>query len=110
MTKDRITTILKAWHDAMLECDARMDELAALTGQVVESPLGEAVYHVMGCYTKSVADQIGWCEDTLSSWWTEHRFGDRPMKIGFSGDELRMIADIEVLAEFIVEDMARSAS
>ncbi len=58
MTKDRITTILKAWHDAMLECDARMDELAALTGQVVESPLGEAVYHVMGCYTKSVADQL----------------------------------------------------
>ena len=108
MTKERILSILKSWHDAMTECDTRMDDLAALTGEVVESPLGDAVYHLMGEYTKAVADQIGWCEDTLSAWWTEHQFGGRPMKIGFSGESLRTIDSIEALAEFIVDDLARA--
>jgi len=46
MTKDRILTILRAWHNAMRECDERMDQLAAVAGQVVESPLGDAVYRL----------------------------------------------------------------
>lgn len=108
MTKERITAILKDWHESMLECDTRMDELAALTGTVVESPLGDAVYRVMGELTKAVADRICWCYETLEAWWTEHRFGERPMKIGFGGEPLRVISTIEELAAFIADDLARA--
>lgn len=110
MTKDRITAILKAWHDAMLECDARVEDLSELTGHVVDSPLGDAVYQLMGEYTAAVSELIGWDAEVLSAWWLEHQFGERPMKIGFPGEALRTIAAIEVLAEFIVEDLARAGS
>jgi hypothetical protein len=107
MTKDRILTILRAWHNAMRECDERMDQLAAVAGQVVESPLGDAVYHVMGSYTRATADLIDWDNETLEAWWTEHQFGEKPMSIGFH-DDMREISTIEALAEFIVDDLARS--
>lgn len=110
MTKERIVVILKQWHDAMVECESRMEELAALTGHVVESPLGDAVYHIMGKYTATVADLIGWDAETLSAWWLEHKFGETPMRIGFGGEPLRTIVDINALAEFVADDMAREGS
>lgn len=108
MTQERITAILQRWHAALLDCDSRLDELAAVVGPVVDSPLAGAVYRVMGAYTKAVADQIGWCEETLEAWWTEHQFGARPLKIGFVGEPMRSIATIEDLAAFVAEDLARA--
>ena len=61
----------------------------------------------MGAYTKAVADQIGWCDDTLLAWWTEKNFGERPMQIG---DTMRSISTIDELAAFISEDLARVES
>jgi hypothetical protein len=107
---EKITQVLKAWQNAMRECDERMDQLAELTGQIVESPLGDAVYGLMGAYTKQVAEQVGWCFDTLESWWCENHFGEQTMRIGFAGEELRTITTIEALAEFIAEDLARAES
>ena len=79
MTTDEIRQTLRRWNAAMQECDARMDQLAELAGQVVESPLGGAVYHVMGQYTNAVADLIEWDEGLLSDWWTSHKFVDSPI-------------------------------
>jgi len=110
MTPDKIRSTLTGWQKSMQECDCRMDQLAELTGMVAESPLGDAVYHVMGCYTKAVADLIGWPNDYLEAWWLEHQFGEKPMGFGFPGEELRTIADIDVLTDFVIEDLARAES
>jgi len=110
MTPDQIRSTLSVWQKTMQECDGRMDQLAELTGVADESPLIEAVYSVMGRYTTAIADLIGWDDETLSAWWIDHHFGEKPMGIGFPGEELRTIADIDVLADFIVEDLARAES
>lgn len=109
MTETKILSILTAWQSAMQLCEERMDQLAAVAGPVVESPLGDAVYGLMGAYTKQVADQIGWCGDTLETWWVENHFGERPMQIGFCGDTMRSISTIDELAAFIADDLSRSA-
>lgn len=105
MNEELIRSAIKRWHKAMQECDARMDQLSELAGQVVESPLGNAVYRVMGEYTKAVADMIGWDEGALSDWWTGNRFGERPMGIGFPGEPMQRISTIDQLADFIIEDL-----
>ena len=107
MTPDEIRLALHRWHEAMQECDASMDQLAELTGPIVESPLGDAVYNVMGKYTKAVADMIGWDEGVLTDWWCSHNFGEKPMGIGFTGEELQRISTIDQLADFIIEDLRR---
>lgn len=108
MTQDAIRSTLKRWHEAMLECDTRMDQLAELAGQVVESPLGDAIYHLMGEYTKTVADLIEWDHSALEDWWTGNRFGERPMGIGFPGEPMQRISTIDQLADFIIEDLRRA--
>lgn len=107
MSETKILHILTAWQAAMAECEARMDQLAAVAGPVVESPLGDAVYGLMGTYTQQIAEIIGWDENTLSAWWLEHDFGKRPLQIGFVGQEMRTVATVEELAAFIAEDLAR---
>ena len=91
----------------MQECDLRMSELSELTGEIVESPLGNSVYHVMGEYTKAVADLIEWDEGTLSAWWLSHQFGELPLNISFTGEPARHIETIDQLADFIIEDLRR---
>lgn len=108
MMEGQILATLRTWQDAMQECDTRLDELAALTGPIVESPLGDAIYRLMGCYTDATADLIGWDESILTSWWCEHNFGERPMKIGFCGEPMQSIDTIDALAKFIAEDLRRS--
>lgn len=107
MTETKILHILTAWQTSMQLCEERMDQLAAVAGPVVESPLGDAVYGLMGAYTRQVADQIGWDWGTLESWWCENHFGERPLNIGFVGQEMRTVATVEELAAFIAEDLAR---
>jgi len=108
MTPEMIRQTLQQWNDAMQECDARMSDLAELTGQVVESPLGDAVYHVMGEYTKAVADLVEFDEGTLSAWWLSRQFGEYPMEIGFAREPMQHISTIDQLADFIIEDLRRS--
>lgn len=108
MTESKILAILTTWQTAMKDCEERMDQLAAVAGPVVESPLGDAVYGLMCAYTKQVADQIGGDCDILEAWWNEQRFGSLTMKIGFVGEELRTVATVEELAAFIADDLARS--
>lgn len=107
MNEEHIRSSLKRWHESMQECDLRMSELSELTGQVVESPLGDAVYHVMGEYTKAVADIIEWDEGVLSDWWLSHQFGENKMKIGFAMEPMQSISTIDQLADFIIEDLRR---
>ncbi len=107
MTETKILHILTAWQEAMAECESRMDQLAAVAGPVVESPLGDAVYGLMGAYTRQVADIIGWDYETIEAWWCENHFGKRPLNIGFVGQEMRVVATVEELAAFIAEDLAR---
>lgn len=109
MTSGDLPVALRKWHEAMRECDARMDELAALTGPVSESPLGDAVYRLMGAYTEALADAIGFSDEYMMAWWTEHQFGGRPMSIGFCGEPVRSLKTIDDLAAFIAEDLERSA-
>lgn len=110
MTPDMVRQALRRWNDSMQECDMRMSELAELTGQVVESPLGDAVYHVMGEYTKAVSDLIEWDKGTLSAWWLSHQFGENPMEIGFAKEPMQNLSTIEQLADFIIEDLRRAAA
>lgn len=108
MNESELKTLLTAWHQVMLECDQRMDQLAEIVGSVIETPLGDAVYHLMGQYTELLADKIGWDADTLTAWWCENDFGNRPMRIGFRDESLRTIETIDQLAEFIAEYLRRS--
>lgn len=107
MNEEHIRSSLKRWHESMQECDLRMSELSELTGQFVESPLGDAVYHVMGEYTKAVAELIGWDNAVLEDWWCSHNFGEKPMAIGFSGEPMQRIETIDQLADFIIDDLRR---
>lgn len=109
MTEQMILDTLIKWQNAMQECEQRMDQLAELVGQIVESPLGDAVYRLMGAHTEAVVDMIGWPGDYLEAWWTEHAFGAKPMKIGFHGEPLKTITTIEQLAAFVAEDLRRAA-
>lgn len=107
MTETKILHILTAWQTSMQLCEERMEQLAAVAGPVVESPLGDAVYGLMGAYTRQVAEIIGWDYETIEAWWCENNFGERPMQIGFVGQEMRTVATVEELAAFIAEDLAR---
>jgi predicted Zn-dependent peptidase len=109
MSKQMILDVLAKWQSTMQECEQRMDDLASLVGHIADSPLGDAVYHLMGAYTESVADMIEWPDEYLEAWWTEHAFGEKPMNIGFSGEPLKTISTIEQLAAFVAEDLRRSA-
>lgn len=104
---EKIRAILAAWHITMRECDERIAQLSSITGPVVESPLGDAIYGLMAEYTNTVASQIGWSEDLLIAWWTEHKFGERPLLIGFNADAMMSISTIDELVEFVVEDLDR---
>lgn len=109
MTEAEILARLTRWQTAIRECWLRLEALDALIGTVPEGPLPEAVGRVMGAYTATVADLIGWDAPTLESWWLEHNFGERPMLIGFNSEPLRTVDNIEALAAFIAEDLRRSA-
>lgn len=112
MTPAQLLALLAAlrnWHAAMELCEQRMDELAAVAGPVVESPLGDAVYGLMSAYTSALANAFGFSEEYLTAWWNEHQFGGRPMSIGFNREPLRTLKTIDDLAAFIAEDLERSA-
>jgi hypothetical protein len=110
MTETNILVQLKRWQEAMAESEHRISELSALAGSTPDAPLPTAVYGLMGTYTHTVADMIGWDEATLTAWWLDHNFGERPMKIGFAGEALLSIDSIEALAAFIAEDLRRAAA
>lgn len=108
MTYEKILSILKPWHDAMQECDARMDALSDLCGPVDESPLGNAVFGLMGDYTKTIASAIDWDHAALEDWWCSHNFGERSMSIRLCGELFREISTIEQLAQLIADDHAKA--
>lgn len=109
MTEDNILAQLTRWQEAMAECELRMSELTLLLGCQPESPLIASSYGLMGAYTHTIADTLGWDDQCLTAWWLDHNFGERPMQIGFPGEPLRSIDSIEALADFIVKDLRRSA-
>lgn len=109
MTEADILAQLTRWQDAIRECWLRLEELDALVGTVPEGPLPAAVGRVMGAYTTTVADIIGWDAETLLDWWAIHDFGERPMHIGLPDEPMREVDSIEALAAFIAEDLRRSA-
>ena len=61
-TPEEIRKIIYAWNEKMRECDQRMDELSQITGCIIESPLGNAVYGLMYAYSAIVAESIDWSE------------------------------------------------
>lgn len=107
MNYNQLLAILITWQTAMRESEKRMGELSGLVGDLVESPLGKAIYGLMSAYTEQVCDLIKWPEDMLFDWWTEHRFGEKPMKVVYPGEPERTLATIEDLAKFIHEDWKR---
>lgn len=108
MTEADILAQLTRWQTAIRECWLRLEELDVLVGTVPEGPLPAAVGRVMGAYTETVADLIGWDASALESWWLENNFGERPMRIRFEGEPWRTLDSIEALAAFIAEDLRRS--
>jgi len=102
--KAKILHILDQWRDAMLACDEQMDIVAGAFGDNPEGRLPSAVYGLQGAFTRSVADQLGWCDDALIDWWLTHRFGEVPMQAGFTGEPMRSLASNEDLAQLIAED------
>lgn len=107
LSSEEIRATLLRWNAAMQECDQKMDALSAIAGVIVESPLGNAVYGLMGAFTREVARAIDWDESTLEDWWTSHSFGEKQMCIGFTGEPMRDISTIEQLAQFVIDDIAR---
>lgn len=104
MTPAESLALLRQWHERMQDYEAAMDALQRLTGYAPESPLPAAISAVAGLLTTTVADRIGCSDEWLMVWWTECNLGERPLRAGPVGEELREITTIEELHALIVAD------
>jgi hypothetical protein len=107
VTRDRKLAILKAWQERMQACEAATDDLIRLTMAAPESPLINSVYSVMGLATRQASDLVGCTDEWLSAWWLEHKFGERPMQAGLTGEPLRDISTLDELVALICDDEAK---
>lgn len=97
------------WQDTMRECEAQMYALAAIIGSSPESPLQDAVYRLMGAYTRSVSAHIGCNDEWLEAWWLDHNFGEKPMRAGLADEELRDIGSLDDLLALVADDDKQGA-
>ena len=103
MNATRLTR-LQAWQDCMHELEQQTDTLIELTGSTPEaSPLLCAIQALQGLATRQVAEMTDTPIDWLEAWWMEHHFGERPMRAGLVGEELRDIVTLEELVELICD-------
>lgn len=109
MTAIEALPVLEMWQTRMQECEVQMDALRALVLLAPEAPLPNAIYAVMGAYTRDVATLIGCCDEWLTAWWLEHNFGARPMQAGVVGEPLRTITTLAELAKLIADDIGETA-
>lgn len=99
---------LTQWQERMQGMEEQIDALRTLLEPAPESALLTAIFAIMGGYTSEIAGRIEWNLECLEDWWMQHRFGERPMQIGFVGEPLRTISTIEELSKFIDDDNERS--
>ena len=67
-------------------------------------PVDIAINHdPEGLATRQVAEMTDTPIDWLEAWWMEHHFGERPMRAGLVGEELRDIVTLEELVELICD-------
>lgn len=109
MSREQKLAMLTAWQERMQACEVATDDLIALTMASPESPLIDAIYSVMGLATRQAADLVGCGDDWLTAWWLEHRFGERPMQAGLTGEPLRDISTLDDLLALICDDEAKEA-
>ena len=103
MTREEKTEALRDWHWRMKACSEALAEFMSLTGSHPESRLMLAVQHVMIMATEHTAKLFGCSSEWLDYWWSEDAFGERPMKAGLVGEDMREIRTVDELAAFLIE-------
>ena len=106
MNKQDIQLVLDTWQKEMQAVSEQIDKLFRIFNYC-GGPLPDAIDYLQEGYTRLLADHIGFDFQVLLDWWLTHEFGERPMEIGFVGEELRTIKDNKELAEWIVDLIKR---
>lgn len=77
---------LDRWQSRVEPLHTCMEAMQNLTGGV-EGPLFDAIYAVIGDYTRITAEQVGAPLDLMEDWWLAHRFGAEPMVVRIGGQK-----------------------
>ena len=110
MDRAAILKTLNDWRDAMVACDQQTEIVAHTFAASPDSPLLSAIYELQGKYTRAVAIQLQWCDETLNDWWLMHRFGEeKPMQAALPNEPMRTLESNADLAQFIHDDHMRAS-
>ena len=82
MVKEEALIILDQLRDLLLPVDDHLDSIGELFGHS-DSPFTCAIWALEDHAVKSAAELTSIHFDVLIAWWTEHRFGERPMEVKY---------------------------
>ena len=102
LNKQDVQLVLDAWQKEMQAVSEQIEKLFRIFNYC-GGPLPDSIDSLQEGYTRLLAEHIGFDFQVLLDWWLTHEFGERPMEIGFVGEELRTIESNRELAEWIVE-------
>lgn len=109
LDKQDIQLLLDTWQKEMQAVNEQIEELFRIFNYC-GGPLPDSVDSLQEGYTRLLADHIGFDFQVLLDWWLTHEFGERPLEIGWVGEELRTIENNEELAGWIVEYRERESN
>lgn len=101
---ERITADIRAWHEAVVDLESKIDALDEVLDIAPESPLRLAIWSLVGGYIRALDhawDIGGW----LEWWWEELRMGECPSQAGLKGQEMRSIATLDDLIKIALDDL-----
>lgn len=109
LDKQDIQLVLDTWQRQMQAVSVQIEKLFRLFNYN-GGALPDSIDFLQEGYTRLLANHIGFDFDVLLDWWLTHDFGERPLEIGFEGEELVSIKNNKELAEWIVEFKEREGN
>lgn len=95
---------IRQFHERAAGARDVLDSLDNVLSLTPESPLFEAMWALVGGYIEALGASFhidGWME----WWWSECLLGEKPMKAGLPGQELREIATVDDLVQLVLADL-----
>lgn len=101
MNGQDIQLVLDTWQRHIKDVSVQTEQLYRLFNYS-GGALPESIDFLQEGYTQLLSNHIGFDFEVLLDWWLTHDFGERPLEIGWVGEELVSIKDNKELAEWIV--------
>lgn len=102
LDKQDIQTVLDTWQKEIQAVSEQIEKLFRLFNYN-GGALPDSIDFLQEGYTRLLANHIDFDFEVLIDWWLTHDFGNRPLEIGWVGEELVSIKNNKELAEWIVE-------